>query len=170
MEHGALPGDPLRAKYIAETFFDAGYRQVNAERGMLGYTGSFRGKRVSVQGTGMGCPGATIVFEELIQLGVKKLLRAPLIEGAHIQILTVRDTHQQPAVGEGGDHGSIRAFPVRAGEVGHHRQHRAHAAEGVGDGEPVREVEPPDHAEVRLFFHQPRPITFSLRSARRFSR
>jgi DeoD family purine-nucleoside phosphorylase len=69
-----LPGDPLRAKYIAETFLDD-VDQRNAERGLLGYTGTFEGKPVSVQGTGMGCPGATIVFEELIQLGVKKLLR-----------------------------------------------------------------------------------------------
>jgi DeoD family purine-nucleoside phosphorylase len=69
-----LPGDPLRASYIAETYLDDA-EQVNAERGLLGYTGTYEGKRVSVQGTGMGCPGATIVFEELIQLGVKKLLR-----------------------------------------------------------------------------------------------
>ena len=40
------PGDPLRAKYIAETFFDDGFRQVNAERGMLGYTGTFEGKPI----------------------------------------------------------------------------------------------------------------------------
>jgi DeoD family purine-nucleoside phosphorylase len=69
-----LPGDPLRAKYIAETFFDDPV-QVNAERGMLGYTGTFRGKRVSVQSSGMGCPSAGIVIEELTQLGVKKILR-----------------------------------------------------------------------------------------------
>jgi 5'-methylthioadenosine phosphorylase/purine-nucleoside phosphorylase len=69
-----LPGDPLRAKYIAETFL-RDVRQVNAERGLLGYTGTWEGKPVSVQGTGMGCPGATIVFEELIQLGVKRLVR-----------------------------------------------------------------------------------------------
>jgi DeoD family purine-nucleoside phosphorylase len=69
-----LPGDPLRAKYIADTYFDNPV-QVNGERGLLGYTGEYEGKRVSVQGTGMGCPGATIVFEELIQLGVKKLVR-----------------------------------------------------------------------------------------------
>ena len=69
-----LPGDPLRAKYIADTFL-TDVEQVNAERGLLGYTGKWEGKAVSVQGTGMGCPGATIVFEELIQLGVKKLLR-----------------------------------------------------------------------------------------------
>jgi purine-nucleoside phosphorylase len=69
-----LPGDPLRARYIAEAYLDDAV-QVNGERGLLGYTGEYEGTRVSVQGTGMGCPGATIVFEELIQLGVKKLLR-----------------------------------------------------------------------------------------------
>jgi 5'-methylthioadenosine phosphorylase/purine-nucleoside phosphorylase len=69
-----LPGDPLRAKYIAETFLTE-VKQVNEERGLLGFTGLWEGRPVSVQGTGMGCPGATIVFEELIQLGVKRLLR-----------------------------------------------------------------------------------------------
>src|SRR2546421_7497685 len=69
-----LPGDPLRAKYIAETYFHD-IRQRNSERGLIGYSGTYEGKPVSVQGTGMGCPGATIVFEELIQLGVKKLMR-----------------------------------------------------------------------------------------------
>jgi purine-nucleoside phosphorylase len=69
-----LPGDPLRAKYIAETFFDEPVQR-NTERGMLGYTGTFEGKAVSVQATGMGCPSAAIVFEELVQLGVKRLLR-----------------------------------------------------------------------------------------------
>jgi 5'-methylthioadenosine phosphorylase/purine-nucleoside phosphorylase len=69
-----LPGDPLRAKYIAETFMQD-VRQVNGERGMLGYTGTFNGRPVSVQSSGMGCPSAGIVIEELIQLGVKKILR-----------------------------------------------------------------------------------------------
>ncbi|HVS86371.1 MAG TPA: hypothetical protein VHD91_12135, partial [Gaiellaceae bacterium] len=69
-----LPGDPLRAKYIADTYLD-GVKQVNSERGLLGFTGTWEGKPVSVQGTGMGCPGATIVFEELIQLGCTKLMR-----------------------------------------------------------------------------------------------
>jgi len=69
------PGDPLRAKYIAETFFDEGFRQVNAERGMLGFTGTFEGKPISVQSTGMGCPSAGIVFEELIMLGATRLVR-----------------------------------------------------------------------------------------------
>jgi DeoD family purine-nucleoside phosphorylase len=69
-----LPGDPLRAKYIAETFMED-VVQRNSERGMLGYTGTFNGKPVSVQSTGMGCPSAAIVIEELTQLGVKKLMR-----------------------------------------------------------------------------------------------
>ena len=69
-----LPGDPLRAKYIAETFFE-GAQQRNAERGMLGYTGTYDGKPVSVQATGMGCPSAAIVIEELVQLGVKRFVR-----------------------------------------------------------------------------------------------
>jgi DeoD family purine-nucleoside phosphorylase len=79
-----LPGDPLRAQYIAETYFDEP-RQVNGERGLLGYTGRWEGKPISVQGTGMGCPGATIVFEELIQLGVNKLLRVGTCGGLQAQ-------------------------------------------------------------------------------------
>lgn len=70
-----LPGDPLRAKYIAETFLDnpVCYNQV---RGMLGYTGTYKGERVSVQGTGMGMPSATIYAHELINsYDVKKLIR-----------------------------------------------------------------------------------------------
>jgi 5'-methylthioadenosine phosphorylase/purine-nucleoside phosphorylase len=69
-----LPGDPLRAKYVAETFLESP-EQRNWERGMLGYTGTFNGTPVSVQATGMGCPSAAIVIEELSQLGVKRLLR-----------------------------------------------------------------------------------------------
>jgi len=69
-----LPGDPLRATYIAETFFDD-IVQRNGERGMLGYSGTFNGKPVSVQSSGMGCPSAAIVIEELVQLGVRKLMR-----------------------------------------------------------------------------------------------
>lgn len=69
------PGDPRRAEYIAETFFDPGFRCVNTERGMLGFTGTFEGRPISVQTTGMGCPSAGIVFEELIQLGAQRLVR-----------------------------------------------------------------------------------------------
>ena len=59
-----LPGDPLRAKYIAETFLDDAVLR-NEERAMFGFTGEFEGKPISVQATGMGCPSAAIVFEEL---------------------------------------------------------------------------------------------------------
>jgi purine-nucleoside phosphorylase len=69
-----LPGDPLRAKYIAETYFDDAVQR-NSERGLLGYSGTWNGRPVSVQATGMGCPSAAIVIEELVQLGVKRLLR-----------------------------------------------------------------------------------------------
>lgn len=69
------PGDPRRATYIAETFFDAGARLVNEERGLLGYTGTFEGVPISVQTTGMGCPSAGIVCEELIMLGARRLVR-----------------------------------------------------------------------------------------------
>jgi DeoD family purine-nucleoside phosphorylase len=69
-----LPGDPLRAQYIAETFMED-IVQRNGERGMLGYSGTFNGKPVSVQSSGMGCPSAAIVIEELVQLGVKKIMR-----------------------------------------------------------------------------------------------
>jgi DeoD family purine-nucleoside phosphorylase len=69
-----LPGDPLRAKYIADTFFEDA-RQVNGERGLLGFTGTYRGRPVSVQASGMGCPSAAIVFEELVMLGAKRIVR-----------------------------------------------------------------------------------------------
>lgn len=69
-----LPGDPLRAKYIAETFFED-VVQRNGERGMLGFSGTFNGNPVSVQSSGMGCPSAAIVIEELAQLGVQKIMR-----------------------------------------------------------------------------------------------
>jgi DeoD family purine-nucleoside phosphorylase len=79
-----LPGDPLRAKYIAETYLED-VEQRNWERGLLGYTGTYNGKPVSVQGTGMGCPGATIVFEELIQLGCTRLMRVGTCGGLQPQ-------------------------------------------------------------------------------------
>jgi len=84
-----LPGDPLRAKYIAETFMED-VVQRNSERGMLGYTGIFQGKPVSVQSSGMGCPSAAIVIEELVQLGVKKIMRVGTCGGLQ-QDLTMGD-------------------------------------------------------------------------------
>ncbi len=70
-----LPGDPLRAKYIAETFLED-VVQYNEVRNILGYTGTYKGKRVSVQGTGMGVPSISIYANELmVDYGVKKLIR-----------------------------------------------------------------------------------------------
>ncbi|MCA0971787.1 purine-nucleoside phosphorylase [Halobacillus litoralis] len=70
-----LPGDPLRAKYIAENFLEDAvcYNEV---RGMYGYTGTYKGERISVQGTGMGVPSISIYVNELIEgFDVKKLIR-----------------------------------------------------------------------------------------------
>ncbi|MGR3742365.1 purine-nucleoside phosphorylase [Companilactobacillus sp. DQM5] len=70
-----LPGDPLRAKYIAETFLED-VTQYNTVRNAFGFTGTYKGKKVSVQGTGMGIPSISIYTNELIQFyGVKKLIR-----------------------------------------------------------------------------------------------
>jgi purine-nucleoside phosphorylase len=79
-----LPGDPLRARYIAETYLDD-VVQTNSERGMLGFRGTWEGKPVSVQSTGMGCPSAAIVIEELVMLGCKKLLRVGTCGGLQPQ-------------------------------------------------------------------------------------
>jgi DeoD family purine-nucleoside phosphorylase len=68
------PGDPRRAQYVAETIFED-HRLVNDERGMLGFTGTFQGRPISVQATGMGCPSAAIAYEELVQLGAQRLIR-----------------------------------------------------------------------------------------------
>lgn len=70
-----LPGDPLRAKWIAETFLED-YFCFNKVRNMFGYTGYYQGKRVSVMGTGMGVPSISIYAHELInEYGVKNLIR-----------------------------------------------------------------------------------------------
>ncbi|MCA2215773.1 purine-nucleoside phosphorylase [Jidongwangia harbinensis] len=74
-ERVLLPGDPMRAKWIAETFLDdpTCYSQV---RGMLGFTGTWQGVPVSVQGSGMGMPSASIYTHELInEYGVQSLIR-----------------------------------------------------------------------------------------------
>ena len=70
-----MPGDPLRAQYIAETFLDNA-REVNSVRGMLGYTGSYKGRAISVMGHGMGIPSCSIYTKELItDYEVKTIIR-----------------------------------------------------------------------------------------------
>lgn len=73
-ERVLLPGDPGRAEWIAKTFLDEPV-VYNTHRGLLGYTGRYLGVPISVQTTGMGAPSASIVAEELIQLGARVLLR-----------------------------------------------------------------------------------------------
>lgn len=85
-----LPGDPMRAKWIAETFLDhpVCYNDV---RGMLGYTGTYKGKPVSVQGTGMGIPSTLIYCHELINdYGVQNLIRVGSA-GSYQKEVKIRD-------------------------------------------------------------------------------
>lgn len=70
-----LPGDPLRARHIAQAYL-ADAREVTATRGMLGYTGHWRGQRLSVMGSGMGIPSCVLYATELVrEHGVRRLLR-----------------------------------------------------------------------------------------------
>jgi len=70
-----LPGDPLRAQHVAETYLEDPICY-NRVRGMLGFTGTYQGKKVSVQGTGMGIPSISIYAHELIaEYGAKRLIR-----------------------------------------------------------------------------------------------
>lgn len=85
-----LPGDPLRAKWIAETYLENPVCYNNV-RGMLGYTGHYNGKRISVQGTGMGIPSISIYAHELInEYGVKNLIRVGSAGAMH-ESLNMRD-------------------------------------------------------------------------------
>jgi purine-nucleoside phosphorylase len=70
-----LPGDPLRAQFVADTYLEKPVCH-NRVRGMLGFTGTWQGRRVSVQGTGMGVPSISIYVHELIaEYGAKRLVR-----------------------------------------------------------------------------------------------
>ncbi|MCZ8535865.1 MULTISPECIES: purine-nucleoside phosphorylase [Paenisporosarcina] len=85
-----LPGDPLRAKYIAETFLED-VVQYNEVRNMFGYTGTYKGKRISVQGTGMGVPSISIYVTELMaEYDVQKLIRVGTCGSIHNDV-KVRD-------------------------------------------------------------------------------
>ena len=93
-----MPGDPLRARYIAETFLDE-VREVNTVRSMSGYTGRYKGREISVMGHGMGIPSVSIYAKELItEYGVGTLIRVGSC-GAVRDDVAVRDV-VTPAVGE----------------------------------------------------------------------
>ncbi len=101
-----LPGDPLRAKFIADNFL-SDVKQVNSVRNMLGYTGKYLGKDVSVMGTGMGIPSMSIYVTELVKFyGVKNLIRVGSC-GAVSDDVKVRDLIL--AVGAATDSGVNRA-------------------------------------------------------------
>ena len=112
-----LPGDPLRAKYIAESLLDNA-AEVTSVRNMLGFTGTYKGMPVSVMGTGMGIPSASIYINELINTyGVKRLVRVGSCGGISTDI-AVRDIVL--AIGAGTESGVNRAryggwdFPATA--------------------------------------------------------
>ena len=85
-----LPGDPKRAKWIAENFLENAVCYTNI-RGMLGFTGTYKGKRISVQGTGMGIPSMSIYITELMKdYGVKTLIRVGSA-GSYQEEVKIRD-------------------------------------------------------------------------------
>ena len=85
-----MPGDPIRAKYIAETFLDD-VVQVCDVRNMFGYTGTYKGRKISVMGHGMGIPSCSIYRTELVKdFGVKKVIRVGSC-GAVNEDIKVRD-------------------------------------------------------------------------------
>src|SRR4051812_48812762 len=100
-----VPGDPRRARVSAETFLDPSFRCVNEERGMLGFTGTFHGRPLSVQAVGMGGASAAIYYEELIQLGAQQLIRVGTAGGLHPTlgmgdtVLAIAATPDDPIVG-----------------------------------------------------------------------
>ena len=85
-----MPGDPLRAKFIAETFLED-VRQVNAVRNMFAFTGKYKGKEITVMGSGMGMPSIGIYSYELYKFyGVENIIRVGSA-GAYIDSLDLYD-------------------------------------------------------------------------------
>ncbi|MCL6421872.1 purine-nucleoside phosphorylase [Brachybacterium sp. JHP9] len=88
--HVLMPGDPLRARWIAETFLEDP-QQYNDVRGMLGYTGTYKGVRISAQGSGMGQPSMAIYAQELFeQYDVQTIIRVGTCGGVS-DAVKVRD-------------------------------------------------------------------------------
>ncbi len=123
-----LPGDPNRAKFVAETYLEDA-KLYTEHRGMLGFTGTYKGIRVSVQTTMMGCPSAAITVEELAMLGAKLVIRIGTCGGTSpnlnptdlviAQAALARDGTTQQYLGEGNhcpiaDYRVIRALEQAA--------------------------------------------------------
>ena len=101
-----LPGDPLRAQHIADNFLDEA-RQVTGVRNMLGFTGTYKSLPVSVMGTGMGIPSASIYLTELVnEYGVQRLVRVGSCGGLGSKV-KIRDVIL--AIGASTDSGVNRA-------------------------------------------------------------
>jgi purine-nucleoside phosphorylase len=83
-----LPGDPNRARHIADRFDEGSVRQVNEHRGLLGFTGTYRGVPVSAQTSGMGTASLSIVVEELLRLGARRLIRTGTCGGIAMGLQT----------------------------------------------------------------------------------
>jgi DeoD family purine-nucleoside phosphorylase len=83
-----LPGDPNRARRISERFDPGSAREVNDHRGLFGFTGAYRGVPVSVQTSGMGTPSLSIVVEELLRLGARRLIRVGTCGGIAMGLQT----------------------------------------------------------------------------------
>ena len=83
-----LPGDPNRARRISERFDRGSAREVNDHRGLLGFTGTYHGIPVSVQTSGMGTPSLSIVVEELLRLGARRLIRVGTCGGIAMGLQT----------------------------------------------------------------------------------
>jgi len=140
-----VPGDPRRAQYIAETFFDPGYRLVNEERGALGFTGTYRGTPISVQSVGMGCASAGIYYNELIQLGATRIIRVGtaggLAKGLRMAdtVVAISATADDPVVGQlvnGEAHTPTASYPLveRAVQLSRDKGARVHVGPIVSSG------------------------------------
>ncbi|MBS3872125.1 MAG: purine-nucleoside phosphorylase [Firmicutes bacterium] len=105
-----LPGDPLRAKFIADNFL-ADAVQFNTVRNMFGYTGTYQGKKISVMGSGMGMPSIGIYSYELIHFyGVKNLIRVGSC-GSFLEDVKVRDIVIAMAASTNSNYASQYALP-----------------------------------------------------------
>lgn len=128
-----LPGDPMRAKYIADHYLEDAvcYNEV---RGMLGYTGTYKGHRISVQGTGMGMPSASIYVHELIECyGVKCLIRigtcGSLNGGVQVRDIIMAQSASTSSAMMDGVFGNYRFAPTANFDLLHTAYHLAEERE-----------------------------------------
>jgi purine-nucleoside phosphorylase len=115
-----LPGDPLRAKWIADNFLEDPV-QYNSVRNMFGYTGTYKGKRISVQGTGMGVPSISIYVHELFaEYEVQKAIRVGTcggLDGTKLRDLVIAmtastDSNVNHRMTNGLDYSPVADFPM----------------------------------------------------------